>query len=119
MIITEGETGNDNNRVGDTWDYNVSSETWSFCNASGGPCPRFCQSAVYDGNGNMIIFGGNTAANGGTNDVWKYNIATTNWTALNSTYAPACRVGCGAILVNGSMIIFCGDNAFETFYNDV
>ncbi len=58
------------------------------------PSQRFGQSAIRDGNNNLIVFGGNA---GGTamNDLWRFNLLNSayTWSAMPSLNGPSGRYG--------------------------
>jgi N-acetylneuraminic acid mutarotase len=83
------------------------------------PTAREGHSAIFDGSGHMIIFGGQDST-GVINDVWQYTIATQTWTQLNSISPPLARKWHRAIYDGGgNMIVFGGGNLSLTGYNDV
>jgi N-acetylneuraminic acid mutarotase len=89
----------------DVWKFDIANETWTQ-RASADPVPleRCFHSAIYDGNGNMIIFGGLDFY-----DVWQYNIGTETWTQLASDGSTSDRWAHSAIYDgNGNMVIFGG-----------
>ncbi len=119
MVIFGG--GNSVELLNELWSYNFSSNTWSHLSPSGSlPAGRSSHTAIYDGNGNMIIFGGIGNGTGYLNDLWKYNFSSNTWTHLSpSGSLPAGRVYHTAIYDgNGNMVIY-GGYAYGTYFDDL
>jgi len=96
--------------IADTWAYDYNTNTWEEMNPSTSPGQRYGAGYVFDeGNGTMIIFGGNS--HGHYSDTWRYNYATDTWTEFSPTDNP------GALKwsvmtydsVNDKSILFGGD----------
>ena len=86
--------------VGDLWRYNITTDEWTWMKGDttmGAPAvygtkgvssptnfpgARICYSRWQDNNDDFWIFGG-TSITGTTNDVWKYTLATNEWTWMN------------------------------------
>ncbi|MCC7029349.1 MAG: gliding motility-associated C-terminal domain-containing protein [Chitinophagaceae bacterium] len=83
------------------WKYNIATNEWTWVNGSLGtnPAPIYgtqgvpaaintpggraeCKSSWVDPQNNFWIFGGQDAVNGVYNDMWKYDIATNQWTFM-------------------------------------
>lgn len=113
LIIFGGYAGTDypdyrGTHFNDVWRYDISNQTWTKLDSSSGPSPRAYFGAVYDGNDNIIIFGG-WGPLGLLNDVWKYNISSQTWTMLASAPGPPKQDGTSAFYDgNGNIIIFGG-----------
>jgi hypothetical protein len=83
--------------IGDMWRYNITNDEWTWMNGdttygavpvygtlgvsspTNFPGARICYTRWKDTNGDFWIFGGSSS--GGTNnDMWKYTVATNEWT---------------------------------------
>ena len=87
---------------------------WEARNNTGAPSARSGSKAVWTGN-EMIVWGGlivsgsvyiGTAGDGG-----RYNPTTDSWSAMQSTNAPAARLGHSAVWTGSEMIIWGGTNS--------
>ena len=88
------------------------------------PPARHFPSNVYSGNGNVIVFGGNSLSQGNNsgalNDLWTFNIDTQLWDTLPQNISkPLPRFGHTAIYIPSQdrMIIF-GGQGTTSLYND-
>jgi len=115
----------------DLWSYNTVSKAWSLHSANGragAPLARQGHSAVFFNDtvvGPSIIFFGGYNGTGGLNDVWQYQISTTNWIQLSkgSADGPSPRWGSSVVgSSNTSIVIFGGSfvgGTINPYYNDV
>ncbi len=72
----------------DTWEYNVSTGTWTEKNTSASPSARIAYGMAYDSTRDVaVFFGGSTNGYGGYyNDTWEYD--GTNWTQISPDTNP-------------------------------
>ncbi len=106
----------------DTWRLDLVTDTWSQVTTTGAaPEARILSGGIYDPKANaMLVFGGSTANTGlnffPQNDVWKLDLATSEWTLLQTTNPPTKRQYHAAVYdpVAHAMIISGGgdENAF-------
>ena len=94
---------NSSEDLADLWEYNIATNEWTWMNgsntfgtvpvygtmgvASPGNTPGYrteSTSAWADKNGNLWLFGGGSSG-GFYNDLWKYNIASNEWTWVNGS----------------------------------
>lgn len=116
--------------IGDMWRYNISSDMWTWMKGdttigaapvygtlgvsapANFPGARTCYSRWKDLNGDLWIFGGSTSA-GYNNDLWRYVIATNEWTWMHGANVPYdggfYGTKCGA-----STILDCPSARFES-----
>ena len=78
------------NDVGDTWVYNLNSNTWTQRSPSLAPSPRHAHAMAYDSESNrVVLYGG---LRGSTplflNDTWSYDTDTDTWTQMNPVAGP-------------------------------
>ena len=100
-------TNNGQQRLGDLWKYNPTTNEWTYMNGfttvtqngiygtvgvpatTNAPGCRFGSCTWTDNNGNLWMFGGHglavTGADAYLNDLWKYNIASNEWTWVGGT----------------------------------
>ncbi|MEP7263312.1 MAG: kelch repeat-containing protein [Bacteroidota bacterium] len=112
MIVFGGQsTGN----LNDIWSLNADTYVWTDLTPVQSPPSRHFPSNVYSGNGNIIVFGGNSLnqgnISGGLNDLWRFNLDTQLWDTLpQSVIKPLQRFGHSAIYIpsQDKMIIFGG-----------
>jgi len=77
--------------LGDTWTYNLSTNTWTGLTPSPAPLPRADAAMTYDpGSGEAVLFGGHY--NGRQlNDTWTYNVRNNVWTNKTTSSGPPGR----------------------------
>ncbi len=122
-----GTTGNYTN-YNDVWALDLATETWRQIDVTGdAPTARSNATAVYDPTADaLVVFGGNTSANGLTftprNDTWALDLATSTWRRVTTTGSPpTTRLFHAAAVVGGAMVITGGGGADAftgPFYSD-
>ncbi len=86
-VVRFGGNGEDNVVYEETWIWNGT--TWTQASPAANPPARYRAAMAYDpATGQLLLFGGKTAADGGTllDDTWSWNGAT--WTELSPTVSP-------------------------------
>lgn len=80
----------------DLWKLDVKKKRWTRLSPSGAkPAARFGHTLVHEGEGRLLLFGGESEA-GFFNDTWRYDPAANRWTPVSvSEPAPAARYGHG------------------------
>lgn len=79
--------------LGDTWAYDVESNTWEEMSPTLSPDGRVDHMMTYDWESDrVILFGGQTTISlGQTNDTWAYDYDTDTWQEMSPTTAPPSR----------------------------
>ena len=112
MIVFGGQsTGN----LNDIWSLNVDNFTWANHIPLVSPVARHFTSSVYCGNGNVVIFGGDSLNQGNTsgamNDLLSFSLDSQTWnTILQDPIKPSARYGHTYIYIpsQDKMILFGG-----------
>ena len=112
MIVFGGQsTGN----LNDIWSLNVDNFTWTNHIPLVSPVARHFTSSVYCGNGNVVIFGGDSLNQGNTsgamNDLLSFSLDSQTWnTILQDPIKPSARYGHTYIYIpsQDKMILFGG-----------
>lgn len=77
-------------KLGDTWVYKLSTNTWTRMRASNSPPPREQHHMAYDPvNRVVVLFGGSGTKT--FDDLWVYDYSTDAWTKLNPGRSPSAR----------------------------
>jgi len=106
MIVWGGWDGFDDLNTGGRYD--PTTNMWTAVGTTGAPIAREGHSAVWTGN-EMIVWGGwNFASQTYLNTGGRYNPATNNWTATETSNAPAGRSSHTAVWTNSEMIVWSG-----------
>ena len=84
--------GNDVDDLGDTWSYDLNTDTWQELQPAVAPDPRSYSAMAYDpASDRMILFGGAAGPcceEVTFNDTWAYDVDTNTWTELAPSYGP-------------------------------
>jgi hypothetical protein len=96
--------------LGDTWLYDVASNTWQQVATATAPSARQWPSLASDGNGVLYLFGGwRVDAGGGLgqylDDTWKFDTATMQWTQLSPPTSPIGQSQGAFMYIGGSRFI--------------
>jgi len=117
IMIVFGGVDNNNNNLNDTWEYNITKDSWT--QKTGGGTARYDHTAIHYNNGTddiMIVFGGYDSSNN-LNDTWEYNITKDSWT--QKTSGATARHAQSAVHYNNGiddiMIVFGG---YDSNYNN-
>jgi N-acetylneuraminic acid mutarotase len=94
----------------DVWRYDLVGRTWTQLASAQAPTPRDAFTAVYDGQGRMLVFGGKVNNTDTVfNDLWAYDIASQTWARVASAEGPPPRFMHSAVNEGGAdMIVFGG-----------
>jgi len=93
--------------LGDTWEYNLSTNTWTQVNPSTRPAPRRGASLVREPSGNSVIMVGGYRNPSYSNEIWRYSPSTDLWTLLGT--APFSRAFMAATTnTSTGELWFCG-----------
>ena len=76
---------------GETWSYDLNTNTWKNLHPSYSPEPRIAHRMVYDSELDLIILQGGHRPSTGTifNDIWTYNYSANNWEQKSVTNKPS------------------------------
>lgn len=93
--------------LGDTWEYSLSTNTWTQVNPTTRPSPRRGAAMVREPSGNSVIMVGGYRAPSYSNEIWRYSPSTDTWTPLGT--APFNRAFMAATTNTSSgELWFCG-----------
>ena len=91
-VILFGGCGDNSELFGDTWVYDLFTNTWTNMSPLMQPSPRYCHSMVYHSLADkVILFGGTTDYSSGFGDTWVYDLSTNTWTSMNPSTSPTAR----------------------------
>lgn len=77
--------------TGETWEFDVTRETWTQIFPTTSPSPRKHHAMVYDSlNRKVILFGGEILT-GKSNETWTYDASSNTWTQIFPTTSPSPR----------------------------
>jgi len=118
-MILFGGSPNSNIYFNDTWEYNITTNSWMNMNPPIAPPARYGHTLVYDELRNKIILFGGWGYNGFYNDTWTYDILLNNWTKTNPQSAPLPRMDHTMIYDSShdDLILF-GGSAENAFFSD-
>ncbi len=110
FVMFGGDDGK--NYLGDTWTYDLQTNTWEEVTPEFGPRGRVEFSMVYDTiNEKILLFGGETATNTVLmNDTWVFDTERSIWTSIHTNGAPSARKFHAAAFDEdeGVMVMFSG-----------
>ena len=86
MLLFGGHCGAN---LGDTWIYDLSSDSYMPMNPSTSPYYRFDHAMAYIGGDQVLLFGGRNKGTGIPNDTWLYTRSSNTWTNMNPASAPS------------------------------
>jgi hypothetical protein len=99
--------------LGDTWELNLTTHTWTQVNSTLKPTPRRGAAMVREPSGNTVLLVGGIRDPSYSNQVWRYTPATDTWTQLGA--APFSRAWMASALHSGTgELWFCGGNDAAT-----
>jgi len=103
--------------LGDTWAYDLGTNTWTNLTSSVGPSARILHAMAFDDpSGRLILFGGYTRELQWSNETWSYDFNTNTWTNLNPPESPSPRTShamaydseSDRIILFGGLVLFGG-----------
>ncbi|MCW4048863.1 MAG: hypothetical protein NWE89_03920 [Candidatus Bathyarchaeota archaeon] len=96
-------------KIGDTWVYDIASNSWLELHPADHPSPRSSAAMTYDEENKVVVlFGG---VNGDTHtDVWVYDFNLENWVCMNPSSHPLPQYGSGMVYdsVNNKILLYPG-----------
>ena len=106
MIVWGGWDGFDDVNTGGLYD--PATNVWTAVGTTGAPIAREGHSAVWTGNEMIVWGGGNFDSQTNLNTGGRYDPATNNWTATETSNAPAGRSGHTVVWTGSEMIVWSG-----------
>lgn len=121
-VILFGGYLNSDTPSGETWAYDVPSNTWTKMSPEGSPPARYNGVMVYDTySKRILLFGGHVNRGGYENEIWAYDYAGDRWEKLVTQNKPPARY-CHAMTYDpesNNVILFGGGGGTgETTYDD-
>lgn len=96
---------NNTSQYNDTWEWRC--DHWFLAATPTSPTPRESHWMAADGQGGVILFGGESFLFGGTlNDTWRYELG--RWTPLNPPQSPPARRYHRMVATNSGVLLFGG-----------
>ncbi|NQV18238.1 MAG: T9SS type A sorting domain-containing protein [Armatimonadetes bacterium] len=92
QVLLFGGIISGNNKVQDTWIYDLSEDTWTIKSPSSKPSARQQHSIAYIGDDQVLLFGGSDAS-GKDDETWVYDLSADNWTLDLNDSQPSAREG--------------------------
>lgn len=93
--------------LGDTWEFNLSTNTWSRSSASSSPWPRRAAAMVREPSGTSVLMVGGFRNPSYSNEMWRYEPATDTWTSLGTAPFNRAYMGAATNTATGELW-FCG-----------
>ncbi len=103
FVIFGGQDHGGRPVFGDTWEYDLPTNTWTETTPSVSPSPRFEHAMVYDSKNKVVILQGGTNAQ----DTWAYDVSSKKWTSI-ATDGPDVRLHGMSYDSNNDLIILWG-----------
>jgi len=99
-------------RYGDTWTYNVSSDSWTNSTPTESPEGRTESSMIYDSARACAVLFGGSGASGLLGDTWTYDAVSNSWTVFSPAGSPSpqCRYGFAYDSAAALGVLFTGRN---------
>jgi N-acetylneuraminic acid mutarotase len=92
IVLFGGFSSSD--RIGDTWIYNIASNTWTNVSPQLSPSRRSDSGAAYDAKAKkVVIFGGYGFGDTIKGDTWAFDVERRTWTQMAPTNSPTGRYG--------------------------
>ncbi|MFW9786072.1 MAG: kelch repeat-containing protein [Candidatus Thorarchaeota archaeon] len=114
VIVFGGWNETPDYATGETWSYDLDTNTWTNMHPDVSPSPRFLCSMAYDSQSEKIVmFGGyeGQVPDFTFDETWVYDYATNNWTQASPSVHPSWRYGFQLAYDSESdVIIFFGGN---------
>jgi len=118
VAVMYGGVDDQGNGLSDTWEYDVSTNTWTNRTAPISPRGMFAHKLVYDAKDKRVILVGRGVS---AMEVWEYNAATHVWANKNAIGGPSQRgsfaLGYSYQASHQRVVLF-GGAEFMTFYDE-
>jgi hypothetical protein len=99
--------------LGDTWEYDVDTNTWSETTPDPSPPPRYQHVMVYDSNHAVVVMNGGDGCDGICSDTWVYNTGAHQWSELPDAGGPGRRLHGAAYDVAEDALVIWGGKSPE------
>lgn len=108
--------------LNDTWEFNLSNNSWTQLDLPEGPSARYWYSMAYDSYNQLIVlFGGSEGGSSVSQETWVFNVTSNHWLQMDPDVNPPNRSyhKCAFDSENGKVIMFGGTiSGYSTPYND-
>ncbi|MBU0710623.1 hypothetical protein KJ762_16090 [bacterium] len=122
VLLYGGWTGTWN---GETWIYDLATNTWEQKYPSSSPEARCSHAMAYLGGDQVLMFGGDVSWTRYTSSCWKYDLSDNNWVETEPPIRPGSRrqhamayIGDGKVLMVGGDIAAGGGSSYTTWLYD-
>jgi len=88
VVVLFGGVDNGGNLLGDTWTYNVKTNTWTNMNPTDAPYPRHGIAMAYDSKNKKVVLIGDKPWAGWVTETWTYDVTTNTWTKMEPSSMP-------------------------------
>lgn len=103
----------------ETWSFACETQTWSQVMTSSSPGFRDSYAMAYDAQENVVILFGGFDGDGITNDLWKFDCSSREWTELFPTTRPLGRYGHVMVYDDSiNRMVLTGGNTFSEGFQD-
>ncbi|HYH95420.1 putative Ig domain-containing protein [Hyalangium sp.] len=99
--------------LGDTWEFNLATNTWSSPPSAFGPWHRRGAAMVREPSGNSVLMVGGFRSPSYSNEVWRYTPATDTWTLVGTAPFSRAWIAATANTLTGELW-FCGGRGTST-----
>ena len=105
-------------RDGETWTYDLASNTWTNMNPTTSPSARAYQSMAYDPDSHrVVLFGGIDSEP--NNETWTYDVIGNTWTNMDPTTSPSARYWHSMVYNPDShRVVLFGGRDYDGLYNE-
>ena len=93
MILFGGTNNSAGPPLGDTWAYDLNTDTWTNMNPVVAPSPRYAHAMAYDSQSDRVIMFGGYNQTTPFVDSWAYDFNTNTWASMNPVANPSARGG--------------------------
>lgn len=108
---------NSNQRLDDTWAYNVNTNTWTQMSPTTNPGARYGFVMAYEPVlDKVILFGGSNASNEAKSDTWQYDYNTNQWNEIDLSSSPSPRIWSEMVY---PLVLFSGLSTSEGLVDDL
>ena len=88
VVVLFGGQDNSGTLLGDTWIYNVKTNTWTNMNPAVAPSPREANAMAYDSKNKKVVLHGLPSYYSAQAETWTYDVSTNTWTNMEPSTLP-------------------------------